>query len=195
MEKRVELIEYDERVSDFEIIQSDYNRNLEYQKKKYNIEEFENFKTEPIMGKWNSIYSINETLFLYVPPEPNAPRKLIITNNSVMSFYYDGMYAQFIREFKQVNDCVFEFKLCHNHSVPFKDGFVKASFTIIDKEMGIGVWEEWRIEEQPFIFYFVRHDLCQRFQLLKNKDGVLDDFCYSFDNKLLKKMESENGCR
>lgn len=99
------------------------------------------------------------------------------------------MYAQIIIESSKKNDSVYEFKLCHNHNSPFEDGLIPARLTILNIELGIAMWEEWRMIDKPIVEFLVCNIKSENIVKVKNKEGIMENLEYSFDNIFLKNLK------
>ena len=176
-------------VANFEINKKDLDRNTTYQKKKYGIDKTYQINIKSEFSKWNSINSIDTNLYIYIPPKPNTPRRLQITNEAVITYFHDGMYSQLIKEFQKVNDKTYKFKLCHNHNSPYEDGYIPATLTIINEEIGIAIWEEWRKVDKPLVFFYVIHEQSKNLTHVKNKENINGNLEYIYDNELLREMK------
>ena len=187
---KIEKTNKSSNISNFEIDEVVFERNSNYQKKKYGSENLKNFEIPTELRKWNSINSNDSVIFVYCPPSPDVPRRLLITNDAVITYFQDGMYSQIIREFEKINESKYKFKLCHNHSSPYEDGYIPATLTIINKEKGIAIWEEWRRKEEPISIFYIKNELIDQINLVKNKEGIMGNLEYSFDNELLKEMKN-----
>lgn len=176
------------KATNFTIDKKEYNRIVSYQMKKYKLDQINQHTVEEGLDKWHSINSINDSIFIYIPPKPDVPRKLLITKNAVISYYHDGMSVQLIKELVKVSENKYRFKLCHNQKSPFEDGYVPAELTILNAKKGISMWKEWRRINEPFTLFFIRHDKSHSVMHLKNRKEEIWNIGYLFDNKLLNEM-------
>lgn len=166
--------------SNFEIDEYNLKRNTTFQKMKYQISNLNEVVIEPEFSKWNSINSNDSSLYIYIPPKPNTPRRMQITNDAVITYFHDGMYSQLIETIEKVNQTTYKFKLCHNHESPHEDGYIPATLTIINEDKGIAVWEEWRRKEEPLVFYYIKHSESKNIIHVNNKENVSGNLEFSF---------------
>ena len=175
--------------SDFLVNIEEYNRIVEYQMKKYKIDKIPQYKIEKGMEKWYAINSVNDSIFIYIPPKPDVPRRLLIAKNAIISYYYDGTSVQLIKELVKVCENKYKFKLYHNHKSPFDDGYIPAEFTILNAEKGIAMWKEWSRINEPFTLFFIRYDKSHSVTRFKNRKEEVLSIEYKFDNNLLNEMK------